>query len=91
MALNSDIRDQAYLFFIEEAPELLHNIESGLLTIREERSTAKVHEIMRAAHSLKGGAASVELNAIKKIAHRLEDAVKALRRSKVYFYRLTTV
>jgi chemotaxis family two-component system sensor histidine kinase/response regulator PixL len=78
MALNSDIRDQAYQFFIEEAPELLHSIESGLLTLREERSTAKVHEIMRAAHSLKGGAASVELNAIKTLSHRLEDAFKAL-------------
>ncbi|OKH25630.1 hybrid sensor histidine kinase/response regulator [Hydrococcus rivularis NIES-593] len=78
MALNSDIRDQAYQFFIEEAPELLHNIESGLLTLREERSTAKVHEIMRAAHSLKGGAASVELNAIKTLSHRLEDTFKAL-------------
>jgi chemotaxis family two-component system sensor histidine kinase/response regulator PixL len=78
MALNSDIRDQAYQFFIEEAPELLHTIESGLLTLREERSTAKVHEIMRAAHSLKGGAASVELNAIKTLSHRLEDTFKAL-------------
>ncbi|MBF2019692.1 MAG: hybrid sensor histidine kinase/response regulator [Hydrococcus sp. C42_A2020_068] len=78
MALNSDIRDQAYQFFIEEAPELLHSIESGLLTLREERSTAKVHEIMRAAHSLKGGAASVELNAIKTLSHRLEDTFKAL-------------
>lgn len=77
MALNSDIRDQAYQFFIEEAPELLQAIESGLLTLKEDRSTTKVHEIMRAAHSLKGGAASVELNAIKKIAHRLEDAIKA--------------
>jgi chemotaxis family two-component system sensor histidine kinase/response regulator PixL len=78
MALNSDIRDQAYQFFIEEAPELLNNIESGLLTLKAERTTAKVHEIMRAAHSLKGGAASVELNAIKTLAHRLEDVFKAL-------------
>ncbi|MCU0534692.1 MAG: hybrid sensor histidine kinase/response regulator [Hydrococcus sp. Prado102] len=78
MALNSDIRDQAYQFFIEEAPELLQIIENGLLTLREDRNTSKVHEIMRAAHSLKGGAASVELNAIKTIAHRLEDSFKAL-------------
>ena len=74
----SEIRDQAYQFFIEEAPELLQEIESGLLTLRQERSTAKVHGIMRAAHSLKGGAASVELDAIKSLAHRLEDYFKAL-------------
>jgi chemotaxis family two-component system sensor histidine kinase/response regulator PixL len=32
MAINSDIRDHAYQFFIEEAPELLQEIEEGLLT-----------------------------------------------------------
>ncbi|MEW6496852.1 MAG: response regulator, partial [Cyanobacteriota bacterium] len=78
MALNPEIRDQAYQFFIEEAPELLQAIEAGLLTLRQEHSTAKIHGIMRAAHSLKGGAASVELEAIKTLAHRLENIVKAL-------------
>jgi len=78
MALDPDIRDQAYQFFIQEAPELLHVIESGLLTLAQERSTASVHNIMRAAHSIKGGAASVGLEAIKTLAHRLEDMFKAL-------------
>jgi chemotaxis family two-component system sensor histidine kinase/response regulator PixL len=70
--------DQAYQFFIEEASELLQVIESGLLGLRQERTTAKVHEIMRAAHSIKGGSASVQLDAIKSISHRLEDIFKAL-------------
>jgi two-component system, chemotaxis family, sensor histidine kinase and response regulator PixL len=78
MAINPNIRDQAYQFFIEEAPELLQVIEAGLLTLRQEKSTAKVHDLMRAAHSLKGGAASVELEAIKTVAHRLENIFKAL-------------
>ncbi|WP_009543735.1 hybrid sensor histidine kinase/response regulator [Crocosphaera subtropica] len=76
--MNPDIRDQAYQFFIEEAPELLQMIETGLLALKEERNKATVHEIMRAAHSIKGGAASVELNTIKIISHRLEDIFKAL-------------
>ena len=71
--MNPDIRDHAYQFFVEEAPELLHSIEDGLLTLRTERSSARVHDIMRAAHSLKGGAASVELPTIRDLAHRLED------------------
>ncbi len=75
--MNPEIRDGAYQFFIEEAPELLQIIESGLLTLADDRSTSKVHEIMRAAHSLKGGAASVELDTIKTLAHRLEDIFKA--------------
>ncbi|MGJ3250802.1 MAG: response regulator [Elainellaceae cyanobacterium] len=78
MSINSDIRDHAYKFFIEEAPELLQSIESGILTLRQERDTSKVHSIMRAAHSIKGGSASVGLDAIKTIAHRLETIFKAL-------------
>src|ERR687885_217965 len=78
MAINPDIRDSAYQFFIEEAPELLQVIEAGLLTLSGEHSTAKVHNLMRCAHSLKGGAASVELEAIATLAHRLENIFKAL-------------
>lgn len=78
MTSDSVIRDQAYQFFIEEAPELLQEIESGILSLQEDRDTAKIHSIMRAAHSLKGGSASVGLEAIKTISHRLETIFKAL-------------
>jgi two-component system, chemotaxis family, sensor histidine kinase and response regulator PixL len=78
MPVHPDIRDQAYQFFIEEAPDLLQVIETGLLTLSQERSTSLVHSIMRAAHSIKGGAASVELDAIATLAHRLETIFKAL-------------
>jgi two-component system, chemotaxis family, sensor histidine kinase and response regulator PixL len=78
MAINPDIRDQAYQFFIQEAPELLQAIESGLLTLQQEHNTAKVHNLMRAAHSIKGGASSVGLDAIATLAHRLENIFKAL-------------
>ena len=85
MPLNPEIRDQAYQFFIEEASELLQVIEQGLLNLHQDRSTSKVHELMRAAHSIKGGAASVELNAIELLAHRLEDFFKALYSDDVEF------
>ncbi|MGB7442463.1 MAG: response regulator [Coleofasciculaceae cyanobacterium] len=78
MTNNSDIRDQAYQFFLEEAPELLQLIEGVLLTLRYERSIGKVHDLMRAAHSLKGGAASIGLEAISTLAHHLETIFKAL-------------
>jgi two-component system, chemotaxis family, sensor histidine kinase and response regulator PixL len=78
MKIDTDIRDQAYIFFVQEAPELLQIIESELLTLSTERSAAKVHNMMRAAHSIKGGAASVGLETIKTIAHSLEDVFKAL-------------
>lgn len=78
MKIDTDIRDQAYVFFIQEAPELLQLIESELLTLSAERTQAKVHNMMRAAHSIKGGAASVGLETLKTIAHSLEDVFKAL-------------
>ena len=83
MAIDSDIRDQAYQFFIQEAPELLEVIEAELLTLRQERSTAKIHNMMRAAHSIKGGAASVGLETIKTLAHSLEDIFKGLHNEKL--------
>ncbi|PSF35249.1 hybrid sensor histidine kinase/response regulator [Aphanothece hegewaldii CCALA 016] len=81
--INSDIRDQAYRFFVEEAAELLQIIEFELLNLRQDYSKAKIHEIMRAAHSIKGGSASLELDTIKTIAHRLEDYFKALSPDRV--------
>jgi chemotaxis family two-component system sensor histidine kinase/response regulator PixL len=81
--VNVASRKGAYQFFIEEAPDLLQAIESGLLTLRQERTPAKIHEIMRAAHSLKGGAASVGLEAVKTLAHQLEDIFRAFSNETV--------
>ena len=78
MLITPDIRDQAYRLFIEEVPELLQEIEAGLLNLKQERTNERIHDLMRAAHSLKGGAACLELEPIQIIAHRLEDVFRAL-------------
>ena len=83
MAIDSDIRDQAYQFFIQEAPELLHTMETELLTLRADRSDDKVHNLMRAAHSLKGSSAYVGLEAIKTLSHRLEDIFKTFHHEEL--------
>ena len=75
-----EIQDQAYQFFKQEAPEFLQIIETGLLSLREDRSTANIHSIMRAAHSIKGGSASLNLDGIKTISHQLEDVFRTLYR-----------
>ena len=76
--IDSENRAHAYQFFLEEVPELLHILEAGLLNLQQNCNPGKIHDLMRAAHSLKGGAATVGLNAIKTIAHRLETIFKAL-------------
>jgi len=78
MAIHPDIRDEAFLFFVQEAPELLQVIEAELLEIRENCNVERVHALMRAAHTIKGGSANVGLEAIKAIAHRLEDFFRCL-------------
>lgn len=78
MAVNPDIRDLAYKFFIEEVPEFLQVLETELLTLKQERSNNKIHSLMRTSHSIKGGAAGVGLEAITTLAHRLENIFKAL-------------
>ena len=75
----SDFRPrESYQFFLQESVELLQTLEDGLLELREDFSTQKVHNLMRTAHSIKGGAACVGLNHIKEIAHNLENAFKNL-------------
>lgn len=70
------IQAQAYSYFLAEAPELLQTIEQEILTLPAEHTTAKVHNLMRALHTLKGAAANVGLTSIGSIAHELEDVAR---------------
>jgi two-component system, chemotaxis family, sensor histidine kinase and response regulator PixL len=78
MITDASIREQGYIYFLTEAPELLQTIEEELFSLADDYSTAKVHNLMRATHTLKGGAANVGLDVINKVAHSLEDVFKAL-------------
>jgi len=78
-----EIRDQAYQFFTQESLEFLQVLEAGLMTLRADHSVPKIHTLMRAAHSIKGGAASLGLADIQAIAHRLEDVTRALYRQEI--------
>ena len=83
MITDPDIRDRAYQFFIEEAPDLLRTIEEEIFAINEgevaiQDRALRVNSLMRAAHTLKGGAANVGLETIKTVAHSMEDVFKAL-------------
>jgi two-component system, chemotaxis family, sensor histidine kinase and response regulator PixL len=69
---------EGYATFLMEAQDILKRIEHDLLSLREDRSPNRVHELLRSAHTLKGASASVELDIIKQIAHVLEDIFKVL-------------
>ena len=85
MVTQIDTNDQAYQFFVQESLELLQNLEEGLLTLGQEHDTQKIHGLMRAAHSIKGGAACVGLTGISNIAHDLENGFRALYKEDIVF------
>ncbi|MCY7368819.1 MAG: Hpt domain-containing protein, partial [Chamaesiphon sp.] len=73
---DSQIQVQAYTYFLTEAPELLRSIEHEILTLPSDHTTAKVHNLMRALHTMKGAAANVGLPTIELIAHDFEDVAR---------------
>ncbi|MER3436052.1 MAG: hybrid sensor histidine kinase/response regulator [Leptolyngbya sp. ERB_1_1] len=83
MIPNAKLREQTYSYFLTEAQDLLQSIEQNLFSLRQDRSATKVHELMRAAHTLKGAAASVGFESMKSIAHSFEDVFKALYKPEV--------
>ncbi|WP_159788195.1 hybrid sensor histidine kinase/response regulator [Sodalinema gerasimenkoae] len=76
-------RDQGYVYFLSEAPELLQAVEDGLLKLHEGNRIQNVHGMMRATHTLKGAAANVGLEGLKSISHSMEDAFKALYNEEI--------
>ncbi|MEM6598285.1 MAG: Hpt domain-containing protein, partial [Cyanobacteria bacterium P01_C01_bin.69] len=78
MPTDPTVSPQTYQYFVQEATELLHTMETELQDLRSDFSLQKVHTLMRAAHTLKGASASVGLETIQKTTHSLEDVFKAL-------------
>jgi HPt (histidine-containing phosphotransfer) domain-containing protein len=67
-------------YFLDEATEHLHTLEQGLLNLPNNvQSPQRLHQLIRASHSIKGGAAMLGYSSIQRIAHRLEDYLKLLR------------
>lgn len=67
-------------YFIEEAREHLETITQGLEDLAKTIADSEaIHECYRAAHSIKGGAAMLALESIRRTAHRMEDYFKYLK------------
>lgn len=82
--MNEPQKEQIKFQFLEEAQDYLQVLESGLSGIslgNVERE--KIDEMLRSAHSLKGGAALMEYSQLSDYAHRIEDFFKILKIGKV--------
>ncbi len=78
MTIESEFLEPIEQYFLTEASDLLQTIEQTLFNLLEEKTTEKVHTLMRSAHTIKGSAANCELKTIETIAHHLEDVFQAL-------------
>ena len=70
--------------FFTEAEQQVENLESNILVIENDPTNHEaIDEIFRAAHTLKGGSATVEMTELSTFTHAVEDALDELRSDRV--------
>ena len=78
MAQDKELEIQ--LQFLDEAQEYLNTIEAAILGLANSGvDSQKINAALRAAHSIKGGAAMMGFHILSQLAHRLEDSFKVLK------------
>lgn len=81
----SDFIDEELLKeWFEEAYDLIDGIEQSLLVLESNTSdTEAIDALFRAAHTLKGGSATVQFLEISHFTHTMEDAMDEIRNGAV--------
>lgn len=75
-----DTELQIRLNFLDEAEEYFDRIESNLVGLANSPvDPQQVDLMLRAAHSVKGGAGMMQFPILSRVAHRLEDFFKIIR------------
>lgn len=70
--------------FFSEAEQQVETLESNVLVIEHDPSNHEaVDEIFRAAHTLKGGSATVEMNELSSFTHKVEDVLDEIRSDRL--------
>ncbi len=70
--------------FFSEAEQQVESLESNILVIENDPSNHDaIDEIFRAAHTLKGGSATVEMTELASFCHDVEDLLDAIRSGTV--------
>lgn len=72
--------------FAEEARDHLNRLNEGLLHLENHPEDAEtIDAVFRSAHTIKGSARMMKLSSIADVAHKLEDALGALRAKKIAY------
>ncbi|MEA5565868.1 hybrid sensor histidine kinase/response regulator [Anabaena sp. UHCC 0399] len=82
--MSKDKELEIQMQFLEEATDYINTLEVVLLEIDiyHRIDLDKINGALRAAHSIKGGAAMMGFRALSDLSHRLEDSFKVLKTSK---------
>ena len=70
--------------FFAEAEQQVEQLESNILVIENDPTNHEaIDEIFRAAHTLKGGSATVEMNELSHFTHTVEDVLDEIRSDRL--------
>src|SRR5690348_10007285 len=76
--------DEIILVFVSEARDQLGELEAGLMRLDQgERDPELSNAIFRAAHTVKGGAGVVEIKAIERFTHSMENVLDRVRNNEL--------
>jgi type IV pili sensor histidine kinase/response regulator len=85
--LEAILQESRDCFLSEDAPDYLAILEAGMQRLRSGKKIANPQaeyvSLMRAAHSIKGGAGLAELPTLSHLAHQLEDLLEGLHQGRV--------
>ncbi len=79
MRLTFDLQPGDDRLFTDESLEQIGQIEQGLLELEQDLDPRVVNEVFRAAHTLKGSAATIGHRRLAELTHAMEDLFGAFR------------
>ena len=79
MQLTFDLQPGDDRLFTDESMEQIERIEQGLLDLEHDLDAGVVNEVFRAAHTLKGSAATIGHRRMTELTHAMEDLFGAFR------------
>ncbi|NIZ40629.1 chemotaxis protein CheA [Entomospira entomophila] len=76
--------DELLKIFYLEAEQQVEKLEQNVLAMEEDPSDKEaIDEIFRAAHTIKGGAATVQMTELAEFTHAVEDLLDEIRADKI--------
>ena len=70
--------------FVDEARDHINKLNEGLVRLEKHPEDSEtINDVFRSAHTIKGSSRMMKLNSITEVAHKMEDALGALREKKI--------